>query len=724
MVGNAPFLKEFKKRRIFKFAAMYLVAAWAILQTADVFLPILNLPDWALKSLLVVMITGFPIVLLVGWLADVIKQSQSSSPIPSKQKFTEGGVISALFVLSIYLVTYEDHLLLEQETVNTPQPGLQANPIRIKESIAVLPFANFSPDQQDEYFADGLTEEILNVLAKVGELKVAARTSSFAFKNQSRDIREIAQTLNVEHILEGSVRRNQNQVRVTAQLIQAETGFHLWSNTFDFEMRDVFAIQDKIAKQVADALQVTLLGEQQQGIATLYIPENMQAYSLVKKAEYQLNKRTQESIELARDYFKQAIALDAKYPQAYSGLAMAQTLLIDYGGAPAQESLAKAKQNLEIAHSLDAHFADLYAVKGLVYMSQQESELAAIELEKAIQLNPSHAMATMWLGNVYQDLGEANKGSDLHLKAAALDPLSPVALFNVANDYFDNGQIKQAMSYFSQIVSADPNYPGAYKLVANISNEFGRLDESLKWTFKQLELNPDSAEAMLGISEKYWMLGELELAVYWLERAKQKAPEHHHINRVYAMKELLLGNRQGYIQQMRQLANNQGSNIGAYFINAELDMLQGNKTSAMTWYQKIVDEFKAHGKVGKGFTEKLVLAGLYLEFGDQGAAAELFNELSAWLESRKSKVSHFPSYHFKWAQLYAAKGEKELALESMQQAIDAGWMDVYRFELPTNFVFQGLAESAEFDAMLEQVKYKLTQLKQSMDADLLDVASL
>ncbi|MGH8035534.1 MAG: hypothetical protein ACREO9_09935, partial [Lysobacterales bacterium] len=291
----------------------------------------------------------------------------------------------------------------------------------------MLPFVNMSEDASNEYFSDGVSEEILNALAQVKDLKVAGRTSSFAFKGKNQDLRQIGEALGVDHILEGSVRKSGNKIRITAQLIQVKDGFHVWSDTYDRELTDVFAIQDEIANAILEQLKAQLMGGQQPEVAVART--DTKAYDLYLLAKQRLYERTGPTIKAAAELLDQAIALDPNYAPAYAQRGVAALMLSagtgTYGDTPRQEALAQAKLDLDKALQLDPNLAEAWAGMGLYYINQPTGGTpAAIEaLKKALSINPGLIDASNWLANALDGSGKPGESKLVLMDMIERDPL-------------------------------------------------------------------------------------------------------------------------------------------------------------------------------------------------------------------------------------------------------------------------------------------------------------
>ena len=386
-------INQLKQRQVFKVATIYAVSAWPLIQIADLAVPALGLPDSAMTLLLQIFIAGFPLCLVFAWLFNftskgIVRAKDDLAESSEPKANIRVTIAVAGSLLLVFLATLGTQLLMEEEAIaqvppqQLAQTAPPATPVVTdkKESIAILPFIPFSDEPADEFFADGMVEELLNLLAKIPDLRVAARTSSFAYKGVSnKTISEIGRELGVETILEGSIRKNDitNKIRVTAQLIKVSTGEHLWSETYDREYRDIFQIQDDIARSVVDKMKITLLGNTAQ---TTFAAEtsNVDAMVAYGKGQQQLTHRTSTSLNLALEHFQQAVALDANYARAYVGIADANILLALYGNLPSQQAHNKAQQAIDKALAINNQLGAAYASKGLLLtpVDAQQAEQA------------------------------------------------------------------------------------------------------------------------------------------------------------------------------------------------------------------------------------------------------------------------------------------------------------------------------------------------------------
>jgi len=387
-------------------------------------------------------------------------------------------------------------------------------------SIAVLPFANLSADKENEYFSDGLAEDIIDALTQVPGLRVMARTSAFSFRGKDVDVREIGARLNVEHILEGSVRRAGNRLRVTAQLVKASDGYHLWSQRFDREMTDVFAIQDEISQAIVEKLRLRLAGDR--SLVKRYT-ENVAAYDLCLRARYHLRKMTHEEREAGRRYCEQAIALDPHYAPAYVVLAESCLWSAFWGSANPREAFSRAKSAALEALRLDDTIADAHSALGTVLGSGEfDWQGAEREFNRALELGPSSTSVrydyawcyAMWflfpLGRVEQALAEMRR-------ALELDPLDP--FYNSLLGYLlhSTAQFEPAVAQLKHAIDLDPTFFFAYWFLSSVYALNGWLDEAIAAGEKASELSGRHALPLAVLGTCYGQAGRTAEARQVLE---------------------------------------------------------------------------------------------------------------------------------------------------------------------------------------------------------------
>ncbi|MGD8637070.1 MAG: adenylyl cyclase, partial [Gammaproteobacteria bacterium] len=381
------FIDEIKRRNVARVGVLYVVAAWLLLQVTDVLSSLLPVPVWTGSLVFILLVIGFPLVLIFSWIYELTPEGiKREKDVDRSQSVTgETGrkiniLIIVLLVLAIATVLLDRFIpheapVVEQATVEETEAARAEEPADpaamvaqkfappADRSVAVLPFVNMSGNPENEYFSDGLTEELLNVLAKMDGLRVAARTSSFRFKGEVGDPAEIGEALNVNHLLEGSVRQSGDRIRITAQLINASDGYHLWSETYDRTLDDVFAIQDEISRAVASALEVRLLGGPDAASPVRVATRNMAAYNAYLKGTQLLAGSGVDTYRAAEALFEEALRLDPDFAAAHAGLARAWVDLANWGTLDFRDTLPKVQEQIDKALAIDPQLPDAWVLK-------------------------------------------------------------------------------------------------------------------------------------------------------------------------------------------------------------------------------------------------------------------------------------------------------------------------------------------------------------------------
>jgi TolB-like protein/tetratricopeptide (TPR) repeat protein len=476
---------ELRRRNVIRMAGLYLVGAWLVVQIAETLLPIFKTPDWVLQTMVVLLALGFIPALVFSWVfeltPDGLKRDREVLPDASigaqtgrrMDKLILGGMVAVVALIAADRLWPEPSPMpVPAQTAAASLPGdaspagaaASAEKQAADNSIAVLPFVNMSGEATNEYFSDGISEEILNVLASTPQLQVAARTSSFSFKGKNAEIVDIASALGVRMVLEGSVRKQGDQVRITAQLIDASTGFHVWSKTYDRKLEDIFAIQDEIAQAIGEQLKVTIGGGAN---AAGHGTTNLEAHDLYLRGIALWHGRDGDDMLEAITLFEQAAEADPNFPGAYAGLALVYAVLPSYNARYSwSESLARAEENAVRAIALDPALPEAYAA--LINSSQGRRNLATAQAlaDRAIALRPSFATAYQWRGNLELSRGELPQALVSLETAARLDPLSPVITENLAFALISLGRSQDAASLCSQLLETRPNYGACLQYVA------------------------------------------------------------------------------------------------------------------------------------------------------------------------------------------------------------------------------------------------------------------
>jgi TolB-like protein/Tfp pilus assembly protein PilF len=422
---------------------------------------------------------------------------------------------------------WEPHVIPREETLNLP-----------RDRIAILPFANMSPDPNDEYFADGMTEEIISTVSGISGLSVISRTSVMRYKQTSKGTTEIGRELKAGRLLEGSVRKSGNRVRITVQLIDSESDAHLWAQSYDRNMEDIFATQSDIARKIANALKLSAPGQAESRM------ENVDVYNLCLKARSLWNKRTKEANEQAILLFEDALKIDRDSSRATAGLADCYFIAADWQFTNQEEGYAKAKQLVKRAIELDETSAEAYATLGMMLYHEHDYDNAEKELKKAISLNPNYATAHQWYSTVLLDVGKFDEGMDEIRKANELDPLSPSAMFHLMASCYYAGNLDDAMATCTKLIQSEPGFANAYLGRSILNCLKGKKDDALRdlqtyrrLTNRELEYKIHWAllEAVLGNRDGALKLVEEVLPLVERDQSPEALDARGHLGEVYAV---------------------------------------------------------------------------------------------------------------------------------------------------------------------------------------------
>ena len=539
-------VQELKRRNVFRVALAYLVGAWLILQVADVVLDNIGAPGWVMQALMLLLAIGFPVTLTFSWLYELTPEGlrreseidPAASITPRTGQRLDRLIVGLLLLVLVAVgarwavddpsgagddVAAGDSPAPGSDAAAPPVPGEASRAAAVSEkSIAVLAFKDLSPEGDQAYFAEGISEELLNVLAQVPGLKVAGRTSSFAFKDQTRDLREIGEILEVANILEGSVRTDGNRVRVTAQLIKANDGFHLFSRNYDRELTDIFKVQDDIAKEIAVVLKATILGDSPVENVAATDPH---AYENYLKARQWIHTRDHDLMEEALRVLDEALAIDPAYAPALAQKAMALVLLSDsgssYGDIPVEQALAESRPLIDRALALDPHSAEALAVSGLWYGTRdlESSEPAIADLRRALQINPSLTNAINWLAiELPTDTGRA-EAIALYEMAMEHDPLYRPAFNNLVVAYLETRQFDAAEALIRRVERVAGESPLVQLAFGMLDFAQGELASAYPSLERAWDYNPRASVARGQYGNALLFLGEYERAAEVLPRA-------------------------------------------------------------------------------------------------------------------------------------------------------------------------------------------------------------
>jgi TolB-like protein/lipopolysaccharide biosynthesis regulator YciM len=492
---------ELRRRNVFRVAAAYLVVGWLLTEVLTTILPTLGAPEWVAEVVILVFAFGFIPAVVLSWFFELtpegikreheVDRDDSITPRTAKKLdyVTVGAVVIGIFFIAFFSAQTSDQ--------DTSPPTVSISDA----SVAVLPFVNMSGNQENEYFSDGLTETLLHMLAQIPELKVAARTSSFAFKNQSRTIVEIAQLLGVAHVLEGSVQRSGDRVRITAQLIRADDGFHVWSETYDLTFDDIFAIQDEIAKKVGGALSASLLGSPDDELVAGVATDSSDAYDLYLMA---LNERATFSyggLRAAEDLLKGALTIDPDFLDAKTELAVVyqhqfETGLLESENAYTQ-IMATTEQVLETRpEDADARAIRLFTEQNVLEEQPSPEDVTGLieQLEEIVAENPATNQPRVLLSRMLRISQQAEQAVEVLQAALERDPFNPRLLYEIGATYAGMQEWELAEEFLEKSLEIQPTQPNAHVTLAFSGFQTGDGIDIMRRLLKAIEIDPKDHE--------------------------------------------------------------------------------------------------------------------------------------------------------------------------------------------------------------------------------------
>jgi TolB-like protein len=681
------FFAELKRRKVIRVGIAYVIGGWLLLQLTEVLSELLNLPEQVGPVVVAVVAIGLPIALFLAWAfeltSDGLKRDSDVTPEQRSSGKVINVIVVGLLLAALGYFIWESRFRVEEadtpasETTgfNTTTFGETIETPVIGRSIAVLPFENFGTAQEDQYFADGLTDTLLHKLAQIEELKVIARNSSFQFKGTNRDIREIGEILGVDTVLEGSVQRAGDQVRIIAQLIRTSDGVHIWSESFDDSIDNIFALQDRIAEDIVDQFEVSLSAAERQRLLRNGT-ESPEAYDLLIRALNQPRNLDQMTDSTAEEDEKvllllQAIEIDPGYTlawahlsRAYNGLAFAADSAQDYERYT-QQSLAAAQQAIE----LDANLAMSHNAMGWVSHRLNETLEAARHFRRALEIDPNslEAMSGLALQLGWSDPEEALK---LLERAHELDPTSSIVHRQKHFALMALGRRDEAIVEIKRAIELDPAVGMYYRDLLDLLEHKGRPDEGARFTSRLLAQVPDSFEGQMAMAEAWLATMDFERSRGWIELIMRNRTDSDTAKRLNAERLIAAGQFQAALDQIDDVVLNSetANNIQRLRISACLGAArQECVLQDLNRFRDNLETARSQGNVAPEFEAYPALVNVLLnELTDSGSESPMV--LSRLLDLIVAN-RYFGGTAYARAGLLARQGDNAAALLVLEETI-------------------------------------------------------
>lgn len=718
-----PFISELRRRNVLRVAAAYALVSWILIEAGSVLLPTFGAPEWFFRAYVVLVLFGFVLAMIIAWIFEITPDGvrrerdidRSSYQPQSREKMNL--VIIALLVLALGVsVTFNVTGIRNGEL---PTPPIAEN------SIAVLPFSSRSTDEENQYFADGIHDDILTRLADIESLRVISRTSVNAYRDTEKKVRQIGQDLGVATIVEGAVQRSGDRVRITVQLIDANTDEHIWAATFDkaLTIENVFDVQSEISARIATSLQAALTPEEELRMAAAPT-NNIAAYAEYVKGRGNLSTRSFTSLQQARQNFVNAIELDPDYAQAHA--ALAQTLLVilaNHKSIAASDAFSMAAAAIERALEIDPGLADAYAVRGLLQMMRWETTRsgtgnidAANSFQKAIELSPSQADTYVWFASLRTSEDDVNGAIDLLTKALSIDPLSRIPYVNLPSFYAIRGQNDETIRMLLQAISLFPDWSTPYNYLSNHLQKLGRLDEAIAWGLKEIALSEDplAGGQLINIYQNF---GQVDAVMTFMKNFPQDHPLYpvgksywHYITRDY----------EGTIRELEGISDQ--ANLPrdfAYPLLVGASVMLGDFDRAYNYISRSDPGLTRDSDISvdrKNYHTAVLLAFVEQKRNRPKHAEELLNKAQPIVQSipRLGMAGH----GIKDVHILTLQGRLNAAIEALLAAIDDGFVssegfDAWAFDVDP--IIEPLRNDPRFPAIEQRINEKIDAMRRNVE---------
>jgi len=731
--------EELKRRNVIRVGIAYAVGAWLLVQGADLILDLVGADDWVLRAVAGLLALGFIPAVVFAWAFEItpegIKKEKEVDRTRSITHHTAKKLdiaTMALLVGAIVLLALDRFIPSAQEDqqqVSSSQAEDGAGEAGASfagdqtptaepssKSIAVLPFVDMSPAKDNEYFTDGLTEELLNILAQIKSLQVAGRTSSFAFKGKTEDLREIGEKLNVNTLLEGSVRKDdKNQkIRVTVQLINVADGYHIWSDNYDRDLEDIFAIQEDIALQVAEALKINLLGEEETRIVD-HSRADMNAYDLYLQGLQAFNLYTFEELRRAESLLQQSLAIDANYLPTKLALARTVIELAESGAMPAPEAVSRATPLLNEVLQVEPANDEAITYRGQAQELDREPKAARQSFEEALNINPRNAVALTEYGGVLLGLGRVDEALQYMHQAAGIEPYDVSVQWSLCLAYAMIINAEATLRECDRIGEIQPGNPMQAYGKGFLYEFNGDIPRELFWNIKAIELDPDDHELQALVAMAWLDLGDMEQAKDWLQRSARQGANRP--GTVSARILTLLHDEQ--YQQALEVAQ-----------KAHDENLPSRQNSTRTINRVLVGEAvrqrdfdKAIDLLQQGLPGGLAQA-LETEspqdIGGLAGIAQLMNMQDPGSDQAKALVRHAEALSqqadsrripytvgINLALIGAAQHDKTSAIDGLRLAIEKGWNSDWHATMHNDWRFEFLHQEPEYQELIAMLEHDM-----------------
>ncbi len=695
---------ELRRRNVFRMAVLYVVAAWLIMQVAEVLIALAKLPDWIGPTTLILLAVGFPIALIFSWFYELTPEGISLEKdvdvagsithiIGRRMDF----IVISLLCAGLILFAYDKWW----------------TEVSSDQSIAVLPFESISPgDNSVAFLAMGIQDDLLTRLSKLGDFKVISRTSSERYRNTVKSMPNIGAELGVSRILEGGVQRDGDNIRVNVQLINATNDEHVWAESYDrrLTVNNVLAIQSEIVEAIVRQLQANLTPHETRKLAAMPT-ENLAAYTAYLDGKYKSDVESVESLNAAIESFQTAVHLDPDFALAYVGLADAYLTLSAnfWGGLQIDESKALAEPPLVRAFALDESLGEAHATLGLLRQQQGNAEAAERAFEESISLRPNYPRAFRLYGRLRWRQGRNEEAMELMQKALRLDPYSAPVNYDIARLYEESGYFEEALAGYLRVVEIEPNHAFAYVYIAAIHYlVYGRVDESLIWYRKAADNDALSPSLQSAQVVAYLELGDPDSAKEWVDRGLELGPRTFWAIWASLLHNFYTGDDASARADARTMLDVYPENWGALYLLRNFDLAAGRYEVARSRYARAFRELtepEVPDVDSSNFRAAIDLALVLIRLDEKERANDLLEGSLRIIETLPRLGTN--GYDIADVRIYALQQRPQRALDALRQAIDEGWRLFSWLYLEYDPNLESIRDKPEFQRLYGAVRADL-----------------
>ena len=707
-------LTELNRRKVLRTVGAYAVAVFVLLQLMDAAVEPLRLPEWLPTLVVIVVILGFPLVFLLAWHLEVRPDGVHRTQGEGLLSRSQSAVLFSFMLLAMGGLAYVFYQYYSGvfEAQAPAQQLVEREFTAPENSIAVLPFADLSANSDQAHFGDGVSEEILNLLAQVEGLNVAARTSSFAFRDGGKGIREIGRLLNVSTVLEGSVRTSGDSIRLTAQLINVEDGFHIWSKIYDGNLNDIFKIQDEVADSIATALVDSFEGLKAKPAARTDSLAASQAY---RTGRLHWWRRTPDELQRAIEMFAKALEHDSQFAPAYAAMADTWLLISLYGNITTVKATKKAQTMIEKALELDPESAEAFAALGLARWQIGQLDAAESALRQAIDLNADYIPAQLWLAGVLGQLGRYPEEHLVLQGAMQRDPLNELLMVNYASNLSIRGDWEAGRSMLSGLLDLRPDSTILLRFMSKMETHNGNLAEGWELANRAYQLAPDNPEDIANLARTWVLLGDTDEAERLVLEGLQNSEKNSNLIGTHWMTLVVARRFEEADRLVREQLISLGEELPAAMkrkFNFQLGMIALVKGEYQRAHDLLISAISDEDDPAYSGNQVMMvtMAALASErVGLSEEATELLRDAERQITRARLNGVDDQNIYYNEAILLTMRSEPARAIEKLREAYNRGFRELWVMDIDRRL--EPLRNEPEFNALVAQIESDINRAR-------------